>query len=114
MNLIGNAFRDCDSSVGDLNHWLFACQHIRTAIKFLIGKLVNHGIPLPQHSTSLLSMVVRNSCLKTKFINELREALLDTRYQWAAILQDSIRNLIKGMPRRIDAVIQARGSNIRY
>ena len=44
-------------------------------------------------------------------LNQLSEVL---REEWEMIDQDYIRHLIEGMPRRIAAVIRARGGNTRY
>lgn len=44
-------------------------------------------------------------------LEELRRALLE---QWAAVPQEDIRRLVASMPRRMEAVIQARGGNTRY
>lgn len=64
-----------------------------------------------EHVWDMLGRRIRNLVPAPRTLNELREVLLE---QWAAIPQDEIRHLIEGMPRRIDAVIQARGGNTKY
>jgi transposase len=44
-------------------------------------------------------------------LDELKRSLSD---EWVAIPQEAIRRLVGSMPRRIEAVIQARGGNTRY
>lgn len=44
-------------------------------------------------------------------LNELRQFLQE---EWRNLQQDVIRNLISSMPRRLQAVIQARGGHTRY
>nr|CAH7713466.1 unnamed protein product [Callosobruchus chinensis] len=44
-------------------------------------------------------------------IYELQHALLE---EWDLIAQENIRDLILGMPRRMQAIIRIRGGNARY
>lgn len=64
-----------------------------------------------EHVWDALGRRIRRRVPAPMTLNELREALLE---EWEAIPQHAISHLIEGMPRRMQAVIQARGGNIRY
>lgn len=64
-----------------------------------------------EHVWDMLGRRIRRRQRPSENLQELREALLQ---EWENIPQEAISNLIQGMPRRMDAVIQCRGSNTRY
>lgn len=59
----------------------------------------------------MLGRRIRSRVPTPMTLNELRGALLE---EWETIQQNEISHLIEGMPRRMQAVIRARGGNTRY
>lgn len=59
----------------------------------------------------MLGRRVKNRRPRPESLQELRRALGE---EWELIPQEDIANQIESMPRRMDAVIQARGGNTRY
>lgn len=64
-----------------------------------------------EHVWDMLGRRMRNRVPAPLTLNQLRQALLE---EWELIPQADIRHLILGMPRRIQALIRARGGNTRY
>lgn len=64
-----------------------------------------------EHIWDLLKKRIRRRNHPPQTLGELEEA---AREEWENIPQETIQNLIRGMPRRLQAVIAARGGNTRY
>lgn len=64
-----------------------------------------------EHVWDMLGRKVRSRVPSPRTLDELRNVLLE---EWEAIPQHAIYSLIESMPRRMNAVIQARGGNTRY
>lgn len=64
-----------------------------------------------EHVWDMLGRRIRSRFPAPTTIRELEGALVE---EWEAIPQDDIARLIQGMPRRIEALIRARGGNTRY
>lgn len=64
-----------------------------------------------EHVWDMLGRRIRSRQPPPETLNELRDALTE---EWNAIPQDSIRELIRSMHRRLQAVRRARGGNTRY
>lgn len=64
-----------------------------------------------EHVWDMLGRSIRNRIPSPSNLQELREALIQ---EWEQINNIDIQHLIEGMPRRMEAVIRARGGNTRY
>lgn len=64
-----------------------------------------------EHVWDMLGRKIRAQIPAPANLAALREALVR---EWENLDQGSIRNLFEGMPRRIEAVIRARGGNTQY
>lgn len=64
-----------------------------------------------EHLWDQLGVAIRRRLRAPASLQELRAALLE---EWERIPQDRIDDLIRSMPRRLQAVIQGRGGNTRY
>lgn len=64
-----------------------------------------------EHLWDRLGRNIRSRIPAPLTLDQLRVALLE---EWEAIPQNEVSNLINSMPRRTNAVIQARGGNTRY
>lgn len=64
-----------------------------------------------EHVWDMLGRRIRTRVPAPLTLNQLQQALLE---EWELIPQEDIRHLILGMPRRIHALIRARGGNTRY
>lgn len=64
-----------------------------------------------EHVWDMLGRRMRSRLPAPLTINCMRQALLE---EWELIPQEDIRHLILGMPRRMHAIIEARGGNTRY
>nr|CAI5866399.1 unnamed protein product [Callosobruchus analis] len=64
-----------------------------------------------EHVCDMLKRCIRQRNSPPRTLAELEQA---AREEWEKIPQGSFQNLIKGMPRRLQAVIVARGGNTRY
>lgn len=64
-----------------------------------------------EHVWAMLGRKIRSRLVVPDNLNALRRALLE---EWEAISQEYIQTLIESMPRRMEAVIRARGGNTRY
>ena len=77
------------------------------------------SLPWPAYSPDLNPIENLWSIMETNLrsrnppasLKELREAL---RTEWNSISQEVLRNLIESMPRRVKAVIEAKGGPTRY
>lgn len=72
MKIVDNPLCDCNSDIGDINHWLFQCNNNLIAVDFLTTKLVEIGSFLPLDSTSLLYLVTTNEKCKHIFWEFIR------------------------------------------
>lgn len=64
-----------------------------------------------EHVWDMLGRRIRSRVPAPLTLNELRQALLE---EWELIPQEDITHLILGMPRRMRAIVNARGGNTRY
>jgi transposase len=64
-----------------------------------------------EHVWDMLGRRVRSRVPAPMTLDDLRGALLE---EWETIPQNAISHLVEGMPRRMEAVVQARGGNTRY
>jgi transposase len=64
-----------------------------------------------EHVWDKLGRQIRSHPVVPDNLNDLRIALLE---EWERIPQDYVQNLFESMPRRMEAVIRARGGNTRY
>lgn len=64
-----------------------------------------------EHLWDELGRAVRNRNVPPTNLRQLRDALLE---EWARIPRQTLENLVASMPRRLAAVIAARGGNTRY
>lgn len=64
-----------------------------------------------EHVWDMLGRRMRSRVPAPLTLNQLQEALLE---EWELIPQQDISHLILGMPRRIQAIIRARGGNTHY
>lgn len=64
-----------------------------------------------EHVWDMLGRCVRSRQVAPTTINELRVALQE---EWLNIPQNDIRELISGIPRRMQAIVRARGGNTKY
>ena len=97
-----------------------ARPHIAHAVGDYLQEVGIHVFPWPARSPDMnpieyvwdmLGRRVKNRRPRPESLQELRRALGE---EWELIPQEDIANQIESMPRRIDAVIQARGGNTRY
>lgn len=64
-----------------------------------------------EHVWDLLKRSVKSRMPPPNNLNELRNALLE---EWQRLPQETIDNIIRSMPRRMETLIRARGGNTRY
>ena len=64
-----------------------------------------------EHLWDILGKRIKARNVLPETLQDLQRALL---HEWGEIDQQVIRNLIQSIPRRMQAVIDARGGNIRY
>lgn len=97
-----------------------ARPHIAHAVGDYLQEVGIHVLPWParspdmnpiEHVWDMLGWCVKNRRPRPESLQELRRALGE---EWELIPQEDIANQIESMPRRMDAVIQARGGNTRY
>ncbi|KAJ4430963.1 hypothetical protein ANN_19556 [Periplaneta americana] len=96
-----------------------ARPHIAHAVGDYLQEVGIHVLPWParspdmnpiEHMRAMLGRRVKNRRPRPELLQELRRALGE---EWELIPQEDIANQIESMPRRMDAVIQARGENQR-
>ncbi|KAJ4426240.1 hypothetical protein ANN_27052 [Periplaneta americana] len=97
-----------------------ARPHIAHAVGDYLQEVGIHVLPWParspdmnpiEHVWDMLERRVKNRRPRPESLQELRRALGE---EWELIPQEDIANQTESMPRRMDAVIQARGGNTRY
>ncbi|KAJ4439301.1 hypothetical protein ANN_07423 [Periplaneta americana] len=97
-----------------------AWPHFAHAVGDYLQEVGIHVLPWParspdmnpiEHVWDMLGRHVKNRRPRPESLQELRRALGE---EWELIPQEDIANQIESMPRRMDAVIQARWSNTRY
>ena len=64
-----------------------------------------------EHAWDALDRAIRKRDVQPTNLRELGEALIQ---EWNGLSQRDLNKLVESLPRRIDAVIQARGGYTRY
>jgi hypothetical protein len=96
-----------------------ACPHIAQIVNEYLDTVEIHHMIWPARSPDLnpiehvWDMVGRRVKVRTPAPADLRDVSAAVIQEWQEIDQAVIRDLFEGMPRRMEAVIQARGGNLR-
>jgi hypothetical protein len=97
-----------------------ARPHVAQIVNEYLDTIEIHRIIWPARSPDLnpiehvWDMVGRRVKARISAPANLRDLSAAVIQEWEEIDQDVIQHLFEGMPRRMEAVIQARGGNIRY